>query len=107
MPAYHLAQINIGKIRGPIDGPIIAEFVAGLEPINALADGAPGFVWRLQTDSGNATSIHVYDDDMLLINMSVWESVEALHDFVYRTQHAAFLKSRLEWFERLETAYVT
>ena len=107
MTSYHLAQINIGKIRGPIDGPIMAVFVAGLEPINALADAAPGFVWRLQTDSGNATSIHVYDDDMLLINMSVWQSVEALHEFVYRTEHAAFLKNRLEWFERFEGIYMT
>jgi hypothetical protein len=69
----HLAQVNIGRIKGPIDGPTMAGFVARLDEINALADRSPGFVWRLQTDAGNATYFRPYDDDRILVNMSVWE----------------------------------
>ena len=72
---WHLAQLNIGRMVAPIDAPEVADFVANLEPINALADRSPGFVWRLQTDAGNATSIHAFDDELLLLNMSVWESM--------------------------------
>jgi len=79
-------------------------FVDGLEPINALADGSVGFVWRLQTDDGDATALRVFDDDMLIVNMSVWESLEALRAFVFRTEHADFLRRRSEWFERLADA---
>lgn len=99
---YHLAQVNIGRIRGPIDGPIMAGFVARLDELNALADGSPGFVWRLQTDEGNATAVHVYEDDRILLNLSVWESVEALHAYVYRSAHAQPLRDRLQWFEKPE-----
>jgi hypothetical protein len=81
---YHLAQINIGWLIAPIDDPKIAEFVAQLGPINALADKAPGFVWRLQSESGNATDIRYNDDPSIFLNMSVWESIGALRDFAYR-----------------------
>ena len=68
---------------------------------------APGFVWRLQTEDGNATAIRPVDDDELLaINMSVWESVEALADCVYRSDHASFMRRRREWFERSEASYL-
>jgi hypothetical protein len=104
---WHLAQVNIGRLRAPVDDPLIADFVAGLDRINALADGAPGFVWRLQTEDGNATAIRPIDDDELLaINLSVWESVEALAEFVYRTDHAPVMRRRREWFERLGTSYL-
>ena len=104
---WHLAQVNIGRLRAPVDDPILAEFVAGLDRVNALADGAPGFVWRLQTDDGNATSIRPIDDDELLaINMSVWESVEALADYVYRSDHVSFMRRRREWFEWFATSYL-
>ena len=104
---WHLAQVNIGRLRAPVDDPLIAEFVAGLDRINALADGAPGFVWRLQTEDGNATAIRPADDDELLaINLSVWESVEALADYVYRSDHVAFMRRRREWFERFATSYL-
>ena len=80
---YHLAQINIGRLIAPLDDPKIAGFVKELDPVNALADSAPGFVWRLQSASGNATDVGYSDDPFVLVNMSVWESVEALRDFVY------------------------
>ena len=106
MSAYELAQLNIGVIRGPMDSPVMAEFAANLERINAIADGAPGFVWRLQTDDGNATSIRAFDDENLLLNMSVWRDVESLIGFVYRTAHSDFLRRRREWFERMKDAYM-
>jgi hypothetical protein len=104
--AHHLAQLNIGRLRAPLDSAPIADFVAGLEPINALADTAPGFVWRLQTDEGDATALRPFDDDLLIVNMSVWTSPEALSDFVLRTDHRHFLRRRAEWFERMAEAYV-
>jgi hypothetical protein len=104
---WHLAQLNIGRLRAPVDDPALAEFVANLDPINALADSTPGFVWRLQTEDGNATAIRAFpDDDLMAINMSVWESIEALADFAYRSAHTSVLRRRGEWFERLEEAYL-
>ena len=97
----HLAQINIGRVRAPMDDPLMAGFVAELEPVNALADSSPGFVWRLQTEQGDATAIRPYDDEMILMNMSVWETVEALKTFVYRSHHADVMRHREKWFERL------
>ena len=78
---FHVAQINIGRAVGPVDGPLLADFMAWLDPINALADAAPGFVWRLQDESGNNTALRPYDDDRMIVNMSVWESIDALWDF--------------------------
>jgi hypothetical protein len=107
MAEYHIAQVNIGRIRAPLDNPIMAGFVNRLDEINALADRSPGFVWRLQTDSGNATYFRPYeDDDRILLNMSVWETIEALKDFVYRTMHTELLRQRREWFENFSGAYV-
>jgi ribosomal protein S18 acetylase RimI-like enzyme len=94
----HLAQINLGTMVAPVDDPEVAEFMAALEAVNAIADRAPGFVWRLQDDNGNATSIHLFADPLALVNMSVWESVETLRDYVYRTTHVEFFRRRAEWF---------
>jgi hypothetical protein len=105
MPSYHLAQINIARMLAPIDDPIMAEFVAQLAPVNALADQAPGFVWRLQTDSGDATSIKVYDDQMIIVNLTVWEGLESLREFVYKNQHYAVLRDRKRWFEKFDGPY--
>src|SRR6266480_4429865 len=91
---YHLAQINIGRLIAPIDDPKIAEFVAELEPINALADQAPGFVWRLQSESGNATDIAYSGDPFIIVNMSVWQSIETLPDFASKSDHARVLRDR-------------
>ncbi|HET9316754.1 MAG TPA: DUF3291 domain-containing protein [Vicinamibacteria bacterium] len=99
MPAYYLAQLNIGRIRGPIDSPVMAGFVSELARINALAEATPGFVWRLQTAEGDATAIRPYDDPMMLVNMSVWESLEALHGYVYKSRHVDLLRERKSWFE--------
>ena len=96
----NIAQFNIGRLIAPTEDPSIADFTAGLEPINALADAAPGFVWRLQTEEGDATSIKLFDDDLIIVNYSVWESVEQLRDFVYRSGHREYLRRRLEWFEK-------
>jgi Domain of unknown function (DUF3291) len=93
-PRWHLAQLNIGRVRAPMTDPLMAGFVAELEPVNALADSVPGFVWRLQTEAGDATAIRPYNDDTILINMSVWETVEALKEFVYRTHHADVMRQR-------------
>ena len=99
---YHLAQINIARLIAPIDDPKIAEFVAQLEPINALADAEPGFVWRLKSESGNATDIAYNDDPFIIVNMSVWESVQALRDFAYRSDHLRVFRDRAKWFEKMD-----
>jgi len=105
-PGLRLAQCNIARLQAPIDAPETADFVAALDSINALAEASPGFVWRLQDDSGNATSIQAFDDEMLIVNMSVWESVEALSAFTYRSAHKDVLRRRREWFEPMADASV-
>jgi len=102
----HLAQVNIARMRGPLESDLMEGFRARLEEINALADRSPGFVWRLQTDDGNATYLRPYDDDRILFNMSVWESVEHLKDYVYRTAHAELLRQRQQWFEKFDRPVV-
>jgi GNAT superfamily N-acetyltransferase len=94
-----VAQINIGTMVAATDDPAVAEFMDNLERVNAIADAAPGFVWRLQTDSGNATEIQIFPNPLTLVNMSVWESVEALKEYVYRSDHIDFFRRRAEWFE--------
>ncbi len=101
-----LAQINVARLQAPIDDPLVAEFVDALDAINALAERSPGFRWRFQTEDGNATAVRPYDDDLIIINITVWESIEALADYVYRSDHTAFLRRRREWFERVEDAAV-
>ena len=104
---FHLAQCNIVKLRAPLDSADVAGFVAALDPINALADSAPGFVWRLKTDDGDATSIRVFADDQILLNMSVWESMEALKEYVYRSGHRDVLRRRREWADRFAGVQAT
>ena len=95
----HVAQINIGTMLAATDDPLVAEFMDNLERINAIADTAPGFVWRLQTDSGNATEIQIFPNPLTLVNMSVWESADALKEYVYRSDHVEFFRRRAEWFQ--------
>jgi Domain of unknown function (DUF3291) len=102
----HLAQINVGRLLHPIDDPRIAEFVDSLDRVNALAERSPGFVWRMKDESGNATQMALYDDPLMIVNMSVWESVEALHGFAYQTIHRRFVQRRREWFEPFGAAYM-
>ena len=94
---FHLAQLNVATLLAPLDDPRLKHFVDGLDHINALADASPGFVWRLKDDAGNATALRPFAPDMI-VNMSVWESAEALFDYVYRGGHKAYLARRKEWF---------
>lgn len=102
MALYHLAQINVARMLAPLDTPQMQAFVAGLEPLNALADAAPGFVWRLQTDEGDATGLRPFPDDFMIVNMSVWDSVESLREYTYKTVHVEYVRRRKEWFEKLD-----
>ncbi|HZX54310.1 MAG TPA: GNAT family N-acetyltransferase, partial [Ilumatobacteraceae bacterium] len=94
----HLAQLNIATLRHPMDDPRTAGFAEGLPIVNAVADEAPGFVWRLQSDTGNATDIQVFDDPLVIVNLTVWTSVEALKAFAFRGTHREFFRRRAEWF---------
>jgi hypothetical protein len=106
MTEFHLAQVNVARLSAPLDSPQLADFVVNLEPINAIADASDGFVWRLQTETGDATALRFMDDDWLIVNMSVWESLEALRSYVYRSRHADVLRRRQEWFDRMVEAHV-
>jgi hypothetical protein len=99
---YHVAQYNIARLIAPLDDPRIADFVAALDPINRLGDASPGFVWRHQTADGNSTSVRVRGDPLILINFSVWESVEAMFEYTYRSTHADIFRRRREFFEASE-----
>ncbi|MFL5895165.1 MAG: DUF3291 domain-containing protein [Thermoleophilaceae bacterium] len=104
--ALHVAQLNIARAKAPIDDPLLADFMALLEPVNALADRSPGFVWRLQDETGDATSIRAFGDDRLIVNMSVWESVEDLRAFVYKGLHVEVFRRRREWFDRFASMHL-
>jgi hypothetical protein len=99
---HHIAQLNIAKARAPLDDPMMARFVEWLEPINGLADESQGFVWRLQTDDGDATSIRPFEDEAIIPNLSVWESVEALRAFVVHPNHTRVMRESSKWFEPLD-----
>jgi hypothetical protein len=103
---YHLAQVNIARGLARITSPVMADFVAQLDTINALADRSPGFVWRLQDEAGNATSISVYEDPLRIVNLSVWESLETLYAFAYRSQHTEPFRDRRNWFSPLKTPHL-
>ena len=96
-----IAQVNIARMLAPIDSSLMEGFVANLDKINALAESSPGFIWRLKSDDNNATSIKVYDDDYIIVNMSVWENIDSLFEFVYRSAHVEIFKRRKEWFEKM------
>jgi len=104
MAEFHLAQFNMAQLLAPLDSPQLADFVGALERINALADDSPGFVWRLQGDGGDATSLRPFGEDVI-VNMSLWESVETLFDFVYRTAHAPVMAKRRQWFGKPDGVY--
>lgn len=105
MSDYHIAQVNIGRIHAELTDPIMAGFVNRLDEINALADGSPGFVWRLKAEGNDATYLRPFEDERTLMNMSVWESVESLRHFVYKTAHVEMLRQRHAWFEKFSGAY--
>ncbi len=102
--SHQLAQVNIARLKAPLDSPQLADFVAALDPVNAIADAADGFVWRLQGDQGNATDVPVFGDSGLIVNMSVWRDADALNAFMYLPAHREVLRRRREWFERVQEA---
>ncbi|MBA2624668.1 MAG: DUF3291 domain-containing protein, partial [Acidimicrobiia bacterium] len=106
---WHLAQVNIAIARAPLDSAELRPFMELLDPVNADADRAPGFVWRLQTEDGNATAVRAFPGDdadgRLIVNLSVWESFDALASFVYRSGHVGVMRRRREWFDRMASAY--
>ncbi len=105
-PARHLAEFNVARVRFPLDDPRMAEFVDNVARVNALADGIPGFVWRLKDESGHAMNMLVYDDPRVLPNLTVWQNVEALERFVWQTVHSRFYRRRADWFEKIERPLV-
>ncbi|WP_103530483.1 DUF3291 domain-containing protein [Streptomyces sp. SM11] len=102
--AYELAQVNISRLRFPLDSPQLKDFVEGLDPVNAVADGADGFLWRLRSESGNATDVPVFGDEWMIVNMSVWRDAEALTGFMYDGRHRELMSRRREWFEQIREA---
>ena len=105
MSAFELAQLNIAIMKEPLESPSMADFVTSLDRINALAEAAPGFVWRLQTEEGDATAMRPMGEDTL-VNMSVWRDIESLNRYVYGTAHVDIMRRRKEWFERMRDASV-
>jgi len=106
MAHYHLAQINIARMKADYSDPVMAGFIARLDEINALAESSPGFVWRLKGEENSAEYLRPYADDRIIFNLSVWDSVEALQNFVYKSMHREVLKQRKDWFEHFHGAYV-
>jgi hypothetical protein len=103
---HNLAQINIARMRAPIDDPLMASFRAKLDEVNTAAEQSSGFVWRLQEDTGDATAIRAFEDPLILINMSVWRDLESLQDYTYRSTHLAVLRDRKHWFQKMDGAAI-
>ena len=104
MPNFELAQLNIAQLAAPLESPALKDFVDNLDRINQLAEEAPGYVWRFQTEDGNATAVRPFGEDYL-VNFSVWKDIESLHHYVYRSAHAGFIRRRKEWFHQLREVY--
>lgn len=101
MSDRHIAQLNVGRLKAPVGDPRVAAFIDALALVNGIADRSPGFVWRHQSDSGSAVDLPPTEDPLFIVNLSVWESAEALEAFVWRTVHRRFYERRAEWFEAL------
>jgi hypothetical protein len=106
MTNFHIAQVNIASMLQPLDDPSMQGFVEALAPINALAESSPGFVWRLTTPAGDASTLRVFPDPRIIINMTVWDSIESLWDFVYKAQHTPVMGQRGKWFERMKSSHM-
>lgn len=102
---YNLAQINIADSRGDRDSEIMKGFMDRLDEVNAIADRSPGFVWRLQTEDGDATAIQAFDNPLLLVNISVWEDIDSLKSFVYKSLHVELIQDRDAWFSKIQQAH--
>lgn len=103
---YHLAQVNIARLLAPIDSPVLLDFVNNLDRINQLAEQTPGFVWRLKGEDNNATALRIFEDDFLIVNMSVWESKDALFGFTYSSGHVEILRRKKEWFYKMSDMHM-
>ena len=103
--ATRVAHMNVARLRHPPGDPRVAGFIDNVSKVNAIAERSPGYVWRLQTPVGNATELRPYDDDLIIVNLSVWETPEALRNYVYRSAHAGVMRQRREWFERFAGMY--
>jgi hypothetical protein len=101
-PGFELVELNIARAVAPLDHPAMADFVANLDRVNALGDASPGFVWRLQDESGAATSIRAFEDPRIIVNLTVWSSIEALREYAYRSAHVEVFRRRREWFTPLD-----
>jgi hypothetical protein len=101
---YHLAQVNIAKAIAPLDSPVMQGFVDQLDHINQLADNSEGFVWRLQTEEGDATALQPFDDPLTIMNLSVWSSLESLKNYAYSGDHLSIMKQKKSWFEKSSEA---
>ena len=99
---YHIAELNIARMRAPIDDPLMQDFVDWLDPVNGLADESEGFVWRLQTDVGVANVADACEDELLLVNLSVWETIEHLREYVMHPNHMQVMRQSLRWFEPMD-----
>lgn len=106
IPTYHLAQLNIGRLVAPLEDPQIKDFAQALAAMNLLAESSDGFVWRLKDEIGNATTIQVFPDPLMIVNMSVWESLETLQHYAYQSGHVQYLRRRREWFEPIQSAHL-
>lgn len=105
MSEYQIAQINIAKARDTLDSEVMRGFVERLDEINALADNSPGFVWRLQTEDGDATGIQAFEDPNIIVNMSVWEDISDLQNFVYKSNHIELIRDRSAWFDKISEVH--
>lgn len=105
MTSYNLAQLNLAHLSAPLDSPVLTDFVANLDRINLLAEQSPGFVWRLQTEEGDATSLRHFGEDVI-VNLTVWRDTQSLHDYVYRSAHVEIMRRRKEWFQKMTEAYM-
>ena len=105
MNPYHLAQVNIAKAQGAMDSEIMKGFAGRLDEINCLAEKSSGFVWRLQTQDGDATSIQAFEDPSIIVNMSVWEDIESLKKFVYKSTHIELIQDREAWFDKMQSVH--
>ena len=100
---YHLAELNVARIKYPLEHPLMREFTDFLEPVNQFAEKSPGFIWRLKDDLGRSSSYveSPYSDKMVLVNLSLWKDPESLKHFTYNTAHSYFLKNKVRWFDKM------
>ena len=105
MGDYHLAQVNVARMKYALEDAAMSDFVSQIAPLNALADRSPGFVWRLQSAEGNAVYLRAFDDPMMLVNLSVWRDFACLHDYVYKSVHVEVVRERRRWFEQLQSMH--